>query len=387
MKDVIIIGGGISGLICAQLLAKAGLDVCLVEQKHYPFHKVCGEYISNEVVPFLKSIDLYPEEFNPSSIQRLQISAPSGRVVELPLHTGGFGISRFAFDYFLYEKAVASGASIYPGQKVVATKFKNDVFKVKLASGKILSSKIAIGAYGKRSVVDKKLKRTFYDKPSPYIAVKYHIRTDFPQDMIALHNFRKGYCGISKVEGDRYCLCYLSHKHNLTNAGCIDKMEKDILSRNPFLEKIFSQSEFLYRKPRVISQVSFRKKRSVESHMLMIGDSAGMITPLCGNGIAMGIHSAALLTQYLVAYFNKDVSRDMLEADYTYQHNKLFGMRLQAGRLLQNLFGHSLVSELAVFSVNLMKPVGQYLVGKTHGKPFELVVKEVKHYKETDHTS
>lgn len=54
MKDVIIIGGGLAGLVNAICMARAGLDVLLVEKRHYPYHKVCGEYISNEVVPFLQ---------------------------------------------------------------------------------------------------------------------------------------------------------------------------------------------------------------------------------------------------------------------------------------------------------------------------------------------
>jgi flavin-dependent dehydrogenase len=54
LKRVIIVGGGISGLITAIQLAHADIPSLLIEKKTYPFHRVCGEYISNETVPFLR---------------------------------------------------------------------------------------------------------------------------------------------------------------------------------------------------------------------------------------------------------------------------------------------------------------------------------------------
>ncbi|HEY8402472.1 MAG TPA: FAD-dependent oxidoreductase, partial [Cytophagaceae bacterium] len=45
-REVIIIGGGLAGLVNAVILADAGLDVLVIEKKVYPFHRVCGEYIS-----------------------------------------------------------------------------------------------------------------------------------------------------------------------------------------------------------------------------------------------------------------------------------------------------------------------------------------------------
>ncbi|HZZ75876.1 MAG TPA: FAD-dependent oxidoreductase, partial [Puia sp.] len=46
--DVAIVGGGLAGLSLAILLARESYRVCLFEKEAYPFHKVCGEYISME---------------------------------------------------------------------------------------------------------------------------------------------------------------------------------------------------------------------------------------------------------------------------------------------------------------------------------------------------
>ena len=104
---ITIIGGGLSGLIAAYLLAKNGKEVLLIEKKSYPFHRVCGEYISNEVRDFLIKENLFPSCFNPAEINTFRLSAVNGALAEVPL--GGFGISRYNFDHFLYQKCQEVG--------------------------------------------------------------------------------------------------------------------------------------------------------------------------------------------------------------------------------------------------------------------------------------
>ncbi len=90
-----------------------------------------------------------------------------------------------------------------------------------LANQQLQNADIVIGAFGKRSKLDVKLNRRFIHQRSPYVAVKYHIRTEHPSDLIALHNFKDGYCGISNIEDGKSCLCYLSHRNNLKEFGSI----------------------------------------------------------------------------------------------------------------------------------------------------------------------
>ena len=65
------------------------------------------------------------------------------------------------------------------------------------------------------------------------------------------------------------------------------------------LKKIFDECEMLYNQPLVISQISFSNKTQVEDHLLMIGDAAGMITPLCGNGMSMAMHGSAIAFSFI----------------------------------------------------------------------------------------
>jgi flavin-dependent dehydrogenase len=58
--DVVIIGGGLAGLAAALDLGARGHRVLVVERKQYPFHRVCGEYVSHEVSPYLRRLGADP---------------------------------------------------------------------------------------------------------------------------------------------------------------------------------------------------------------------------------------------------------------------------------------------------------------------------------------
>ena len=369
--DVLIIGGGLAGLCNAICLRQAGVNVHLIEQKTFPAHKVCGEYISNETLPFLQSIQVNIAELGPARISRLMLSSPSGSSVNLPLDLGGFGVSRYSLDHFLYMHALQHGVRFSLNERVDSIMFHDDQFTVRLASGKYEKSKIVIAGYGKRSNLDKFLQRPFINKRSPYVGVKYHIKTDFPRDLIALHNFEGGYCGISAIENEQYCLCYLSERNNLKEAGSIEALEDIILKKNPHLKHILENSECLFDKPLVINEISFERKNPVEDHILMCGDAAGMITPLCGNGMAMAIHSAKILSDLIIRYYkNPDFERDHLEHYYKKEWLRLFSGRISRGRRIQQLFGRKTISNLSIHSLRLLPPVASMIVKSTHGKPF-----------------
>ena len=209
------------------------------------------------------------------------------------------------------------------------------------------------------------------NKLNNYIGIKYHIKYDFPNDLITLHNFKKGYCGISKVEGDQYCLCYLTNADNLQNSGNdIKKMEQTILSANPHLKKIFRECEMLWEEPVIISQISFDKKNLIEDHVLMIGDAAGMITPLCGNGMSMALHASKLAAEQIQKFFERSISRELMEWNYSSNWNKHFASRLKTGRILQRLFNDDKLANLMVTLGRTFPGLIRRLIKQTHGAPF-----------------
>ena len=372
--DLAIVGGGLAGLALSVQIVKRGYRVVLFEKENYPFHKVCGEYISLESWNFLQQLGVDLPSLNVSHIKRLQVSDISGVCFEQPLPLGGFGISRYKLDHTLAEIAKQTGAIIHEQTRVNDIQFSNDHFSIESTKGNF-KAKVVAGSFGKRSNLDVKWKRPFIvakkNKLNNYIGVKYHIRYNFPDDLIALHNFKNGYCGISKVEGDQYCLCYLTTAGNLQSSNNdIRKMEQNILSDNPHLKKIFNECEMLWKEPVVISQISFARKNLVEDHVLMIGDAAGMITPLCGNGMSMAMHASKIAAEQILNFLEGTISRQTMEQEYAKKWNKLFANRLRTGRMLQRLFDIQWLTTLTVRLGRSFPSLIRSLIRQTHGDPF-----------------
>jgi flavin-dependent dehydrogenase len=367
-KTIVIVGGGLAGLVCANLLSQSA-KVVLLEKKQYPFHRVCGEYISNETIPFLKRNGLYPNFLELPSIRQLWLTSVNGQKAEIDLGLGGFGISRFQLDHFLYQKAKEKGVAVFENCEATQITFQDELFEIETTNRKFTAD-VVIGSFGKRSRLDKTLQRNFIQKKSPYVGIKYHIRTQHPNHVIALHNFKDGYCGISNIEEGKSTLCYLTHRNNVRQFKSIAEMERQVLFKNPYLKKIFSESEFLYEKPETINEISFETKGPIEQHLLMSGDAAGMITPLCGNGMALAIHSAKVVSELVHQFLQGAINRSQLENQYAQQWRALFAKRLWAGRQIQNLFGSEWASNLAVNLARYTPSIAQFLVKQTHGDEF-----------------
>jgi flavin-dependent dehydrogenase len=285
------------------------------------------------------------------------------------LDLGGFGISRFAFDNFLYRIARNEGVEFQLNTEVNAINFSDDQFVLETTEDNFLAE-IVIGAFGKRSKIDVQQNRNFIKKRSPYLGIKYHIRSNHPLDVIALHNFEGGYCGICNVEDGITNLCYLTRREQLKKFGDISEMERAILFQNPVIRRIFQESGFIFKKPEVINEISFETKGPVENHILIAGDAAGMITPVCGNGMAMAIHSGKMLAEHVTEYCAGRISRTILEQRYSKAWKNQFSTRLWVGRNVQRLFGRSFFSSLAVNMARSSKKLANFIISETHGKAF-----------------
>ena len=368
-KTVIIIGGGLAGLTSALHLNKIGIDVMVIEKSSYPHHKVCGEYISNEVLPYLKWLNLDISGLDTTTINKFQMSTSRGQTATCTLPQGGFGISRYALDFFLFTHLQGRKVKIIK-DSVEEINFENDSFAVKTLAGDVFTSKHVLGAFGKRTNLDVKMKRNFTKQKAPFLAIKAHYSGAFDNDLVALHNFDGGYCGVSKVENNLINICYLAGYDSFKKHKSFDAYQENVLKRNPYLKEILDKSKMVFEEPLAISQVSFKDKKKVENHVLMIGDTAGLIHPLCGNGMAMAIHSAKIASQLITEFEQGKIClRKELERLYTSRWNKLFGTRIRMGRIISSILQNPKMANL-LLSVLANSPfLLRQIIKRTHGNP------------------
>ena len=366
--DVIIVGGGLAGLTSAIHLSTRKKRVLLIERNEYPKHKVCGEYISNEVLPYLNSLGINPINEGAKQITKVQISTTKSNLIKGELPLGGFGMSRYFLDNLLVNKAHLNGVQILK-DTVDSIHFKKDSFTITTKSSGVFQSKITIGAFGKRSSLDQKMKRKFIQKKSPYLAVKIHVKGVFPENLVALHNFKGGYCGVSKVENNAINVCYITEYRSFKKHKNITDFQEQVVFKNEHLRKIFKESTPVFEKPLTISQVSFQTKNPVEDHIIMCGDTAGMIHPLCGNGMGMAISSAKLASTRILQFLNGEIkTREGLEKQYLRDWNKEFKIRLKTGHFIAWLFRNQTISQIAYSILKRIPSLLPKMIKFTHGK-------------------
>lgn len=370
--DVIIVGGGLAGLAAALHLGREKYRIAVFERQDYPHHKVCGEYVSNEIVPYVESLGVVlPKHI---SINEMVLSTLGGKSLRTKLPLGGLGISRFALDNAFYKRAVAMGI-VFIFENVVTVAFNKDNFEIGDQKGNRYSSRFVLGTYGKRDALDKRLDRHFTKSRSPWLAVKAHYKLDsFPDNVVGLHNFRGGYGGLSKTESGAVNFCYLTSYESFKKERDIDHFNRKVVAENPYLSQFLNDAEMLFDNPITIGQISFDKKKSVERHMIMCGDTAGLIHPFCGNGMAMAIHSAKIASELLHRYFQEQhYERWQVEKEYAILWKNKFGGRLWMGRRLQSILLDHRISDPAMEIMGRSPYIMQKLIRATHGKVIETV--------------
>ena len=233
-SEIVIIGGGLAGLTGCIHLLKNGFSVTLFEKNEFPKHKVCGEFISNEVWSYLQALELDIQSLSPTNINETILSTVSGQTITSKLPLGGFGISRYTLDDYLHQKTIALGGTVIQ-DSVIDVAFANDSFTISSQANDSFTAKVVLGAFGKRSNLDMKWNRQFIQQKSPWLAVKAHYKLDFPDDLVALHNFNGGYCGVSKVENNTVNVCYLVQYESFKKYKNIDDFQEQVVYKNKHL--------------------------------------------------------------------------------------------------------------------------------------------------------
>lgn len=372
--DILIIGGGLAGLTSSIHLSRAGLNVILVEQDAYPKHKVCGEYISNEVLPYLQQLGADPSFLNPIQITDLEFSTGAGENIHTRLPLGGFGLSRYTLDHYLSFKAVEFGVKIII-DTITEIHFENDFFSVQAIQNEF-KAKLVLGAYGKRAGLDQQLKRNFIKQKSPWLAVKAHYTGSYPKHVVGLHNFKGGYCGVSNVEDEKINICYLTDYATFKKYKNINEHRENVLYKNKNLKDVFEDCTVDFDSPLSISQISFERKELVKDHVLMIGDTAGLIHPLCGNGMGMAIHSAKICAELIVQYYQQGRAKNQekelragLEDAYKTLWHKNFRKRMLMGRMLATILRKEYIAEKLFWGFVKFPDLLPAVIRQTHGKP------------------
>jgi len=372
VRDVIVLGGGLAGLSLANILTRNGVDVQVIEKGDYPRNKVCGEYISRESEDFLKKLGLSLNEMNLPHIDEFQLSFPNGKKHRCQLKPGGIGLSRLTLDYRLYQLLKEMSCDVQLNTKITSVDVEtgNGYSLVHSADGDTFAGRLVVGATGRSGHSIFHTPSEKQKKSKKYFGLKYHIHSDQPEHLIQIHLFSGGYAGISKVENGKYCLCYLADARHLKKyKGSVENFERAVMYKNPHLKKIFTDLKII-EGPVTTARFQFDYFDTVKGDTFLMGDSAGFIPPLTGNGMSLAFRSASVLGNLLTNHFNGKTSLKSVKEDYRNFGNIYLKKRIRSGLFLQELalnsgpVGKQMISgSMSLFPI-LLKRLSQQASGK-----------------------
>ncbi len=344
---VAILGAGPAGSTLAALLASRGVDVLLADRDRFPRDKVCGEFLSWDAIPFLERIGagaLLDDAAAPR-ITTCRIAGARGSI-EFPLPGVGRGISRVRLDAALLARARAAGARVLEGWAAEDAQPGPGGFEVTLGNGAGRSisvlARTVVGAWGRWGRLDLRLGRAFVaDRRQRYIGFKRHYRAGATDPgVIELCSFPQGYLGAQAIEQERSNVCGLVHQSAIAGLrGGWPAFVDALGRRSPRLAGLFAtepaQDEFLSSEP-----VIFRAREPVHRGIVLVGDAAGLIDPLTGNGMAMAVQSAALAVAPVLAALRSSTDAAPALRAYASAHRSFFGGRLRWSRAVAAAMRH-----------------------------------------------
>ncbi len=325
--QVLVVGGGPAGSSTAWHLAKAGLDVTLIDRARFPRAKPCAEYVSPEGARILHAMGAL------ETLERAHTAALTGMVVHAPdggqihgefiarhgfrgFRDRGLGARRELLDTLLLDRVRAAGVHVVEGVKVddVLRDGNGGCVGVRVRSDEgvyDIRASVVIGADGLRSVVARRLSLTRQSRWPRRVALVAHYRNVQGIGTLGeMHVTREGYVGLAAV-GDGLTNVALVVPKSQASAmhGDPSAFLGDWLERQPALAERF-RGATRETPVRATGPFASRAVRAWAPGAALVGDAADFFDPFTGEGIY-----AALRGGELVAPFVTDAVHAIERAD------------------------------------------------------------------------
>jgi flavin-dependent dehydrogenase len=180
---------------------------------------------------------------------------------------------------------------------------------------------------------------------------------------IELYSVTRGYLGVNAVERGEVNVCGLVHASALDGLrGGWETFVDALPAQGEHLRRLFAthepaQQHFLSSEP-----VIFAARSPSVNGILMVGDAAGIIDPLAGNGMAMAIQSALVAAAIITKNDPKDI--DGIAAQYDSAYRGLFLDRIRWSRRIARLLARPRLVDLATRMVPFPS-IGSLLLART----------------------
>ena len=378
---IVVVGAGPAGSSAAIRLARAGFETVLVERKHFPRQKLCGEFISPECLRHFKDLCVDTEMLDAGGDRVLETRfyEVGGRSVSVPTSWFGSGefalsLSRAVMDNILLEKARSVGVKVLDGFSIVGIeqeKSRLSSIKARSDDGSEIEIKgdLFIDATGRTGTVRKLVERSDprsmsrLGKPG-LVGFKTHVSAaGISKGICEIYSFPGGYAGLSNVEDGFANLCFLIKSDVVrSSGGDAQELVARVVSRNKraseSLKAAMPQGEWL-----AVSIDGFGARRpSPAENLFAIGDAASFIDPFTGSGMVMAFESAEILANILTTG-----PLEYAAHAYAAEYHRAFQNRLRVCSVLRRSAFMPRLATLVVSSLGVSTAARRALARSTRG--------------------
>lgn len=352
--DVAIVGGGPAGSSAAIRLAHNGLSVALIEQKHFPRQKLCGEFISPECLAHFIELGVADEITSGATVlERTVFYSRSGRSVGVAsewFEKGSYalGLSRAEMDARLLERAGSLGVDIFEGVHAGKLFFSGDtVTGVEIKDESRVSSDLmatlTLDATGRSRVLTRQIEKARGGperKAARFVAFKTHLEAAaVPDGICEIYTYPGGYGGCSRVEGELYNLCFIvSAEIARRYQGDAAAIMKNVVFVNKRAARSLHGVRVVGDWLAVPLETYGRTALASAEGLLTVGDAAAFIDPFTGSGILLALESSRIAADVISWEFSragKDLSFTRMAREYTLKYGQAFDRRLRISSMLR----------------------------------------------------
>ena len=364
--DVAVVGAGLAGSCTAILLAQSGARVVLLESKTPGQHKVCGEFLSPESRVQLERLGVWPALQNAGAqkVTRARISTSTRRGRSIALPGEGIAISRAALDPILWRRAQGVGVVALDQTRVQSIE-RDEPFQIRTSAGDF-SANFVVSATGRGSKLGRDGDKGQQGAPR-FVGLKTHLRgARLGRGEVAMFPFEDGYCGLVEVEGGSVNACLLAPYARLKNSSP-GALWEEVCRENRALGEAMREAEPLFDWI-ATGNLSFEHFAPVQNGVLRVGDAAGYIYPLSGDGMAMALRSGELAARTLEEALKWRLSPDVAARFYAQMWTREFAKRLRWARALQPLFSDARLSNAALRLSDALPGLSRLAANRTRGR-------------------
>ncbi len=279
--DLIVIGSGPAGSAAAITASSLGLKVAIIDKDIFPRNKLCGGLISGRSAQSIKSIfgiELSNTIFLLSN--HLRFTASGEVIADIKGTQNVYLTMRKEFDALLHNRAVDQGAIAYLGDTV--TKIQNNIITTR--NGKALQFKTLIGADGVNSFVARHLFGKPFNRKTVGFGLEIETAPQQTRDNAVEIDLDAANWG--------YGWSFPKNKSITIGVAGISRHNSDIKARMSDFVKLTKSDVTLKFKGQYLPWGDF-KKRPGKKNILLVGDAAGLVDPISGEGIALAMESGS----------------------------------------------------------------------------------------------